>query len=161
MQQHLGWQGGSGAEINRKCILSLKSFCAANKKGEKAMKQIFTGFSIIGAFALLALTAGCANIQQTENLLSEAGFRTIIMTNPQQQQLRPYKVTVAERNGETSYVYADPARKQIYVGNQSQYQRYRQLQEQVWAAQQSYTPPVCSGLVKQHYLNALGLRDRN
>jgi hypothetical protein len=108
------------------------------------MKQIFTRFSIIGAFALLALATGCASTQQTENLLSAAGFRTVIVTNPQ-QQLRPYKVTVAPRNGETYYVYADPARNQIYVGDQSQYQRYRKLKKQLEAAQQSYTPPVCSG----------------
>ena len=106
------------------------------------MKQILTGFSIIGAFALLALGTGCTNIQETEDLLSEAGFRTIIMTSFHDQQLRPYKVTVVERNGETSYVYADPARNQVYVGNQSQYQKYRQLQKQLWAAQQSYTPPT-------------------
>jgi hypothetical protein len=109
------------------------------------MKQIFTGFSIICAFALLALVMGCASTQQTENLLSAAGFRTVIATNPQQQQLRSYKVTVTQRNGETYYVYADPARNQIYVGDQTQYQRYRQLKKELHAAQQSYTPPVCSG----------------
>jgi hypothetical protein len=87
------------------------------------MKQIFTGFSVIGAFALLALAVGCASTEQTENLLSAAGFRTVIVTDPQQQQLSPYKVTVAERDGKTYYVYADPARNQNYVGDQSQYQR--------------------------------------
>jgi hypothetical protein len=106
------------------------------------MKHIFTGFNIVGAFALLALAVGCASTQQTENLLSAAGFRTVIGTDPQQQQLRPYKVTVADRNGETSYVYADPARNQIYVGDQSQYQRYRQLKKELEVAQQSYNPPV-------------------
>jgi hypothetical protein len=117
----------------------------ANKKRGKAMKQIFTGFSIIGAFALLALAMGCASTQQTENLLSAAGFRTVIVTNPQQQQVRPYKVTVAQRNGETYYVYADPARNQIYVGDRSQYQRYLKFKKELQAAQQSYNPPVCSG----------------
>jgi hypothetical protein len=106
------------------------------------MKQILTGFSIIGAFALLALGVGCASTQQTENLLSAAGFRTVVITNPQQQQVQPYKVTTTERNGETHYVYADPARKQVYVGDQSQYQRYRQLKKELEAAQQSYNPPV-------------------
>jgi hypothetical protein len=109
------------------------------------MKQILTGFSIIGAFALLAVAMGCASAQQTENLLSAAGFRTVIVTNPQQQQLRPYKLTTAQRNGGTYYVYADPARNQIYVGDQSQYQRYRKLKKELQAAQQSYKPPVCSG----------------
>jgi hypothetical protein len=106
------------------------------------MKHIFTGFNIVGAFALLALAVGCASTQQTENLLSASGFRTVIGTDPQQQQLRPYKVTVADRNGETSYVYADPARNQIYVGDQSQYQRYRRLKKELEVAQQSYNPPV-------------------
>jgi hypothetical protein len=38
----------------------------------KAMKHIFTGFSLIGAFALLALAVGCASMQtqSKENLLS-------------------------------------------------------------------------------------------
>jgi len=36
------------------------------------MKHIFTGFSLIGAFALLALAVGCASMQtqNKENLLS-------------------------------------------------------------------------------------------
>jgi len=42
------------------------------------MKHIFTRFSLIGAIALLALAVGCANTQHTENLLSAAGFRTVI-----------------------------------------------------------------------------------
>lgn len=42
------------------------------------MKHVFTGFSLIGAIALLALTVGCTNTQHTENLLSAAGFRTIV-----------------------------------------------------------------------------------
>ena len=50
------------------------------------MKHIFTGFNIIGAIALLAMALGCANTQQTENLLSAAGFRTIIANTPQRQQ---------------------------------------------------------------------------
>jgi hypothetical protein len=108
----------------------------------KAMRHIFTGSSIIGACALLALATGCASPQETENLLSSAGFRTVVVTNSQQQQLRPYKLTVAGQNGKTQYFYADPARNQIYVGDQSQYQKYRQLKKQLEIAQQSYNPPV-------------------
>jgi hypothetical protein len=107
----------------------------------KLMKPIFTGFSVMGAFALLVLAAGCASTQQTENLLSAAGFRTVIATSSQ-QQVRPYKVTLTEQNGKTYYAYSDPARNQIYIGDQSQYQRYRQLKKQIEAEQQSYNPPV-------------------
>jgi hypothetical protein len=42
------------------------------------MKHICTGFNLIGAIALPALAAGCANTQHAENLLSAAGFRTVI-----------------------------------------------------------------------------------
>jgi hypothetical protein len=95
------------------------------------MKHIFTGLNLIGAIALLALTAGCANTQHTENLLSAAGFRTIVANTPQRQQhlktLPPDKVTLVQRNGKNYYVYADPAHWQIFVGTPSQYQQYQQL----------------------------------
>ena len=67
-----------------------------------------------------AQVAGCAHTQQTENLLSPAGFRTVIATTPQQRQhlktIPPYKVIRVYRNGKTHYVYADPAHNLIYVG---------------------------------------------
>src|SRR5208282_125799 len=95
------------------------------------MKQILTGFKLIGAIALLAMVAGCANTQQTENLLSAAGFRTVIANTPQRQQqlktLPPDKVTLVQRNGKNYYVYADPTHWQIFVGTPSQYQKYQQL----------------------------------
>ena len=95
------------------------------------MKYIFTGLNLIGAIALLWLAVGCANTQHTENLLSAAGFRTIVADTPERQQhlktLPPDKVTLVQRNGKNYYVYADPAHWQIYVGNPSQYQKYQQL----------------------------------
>ena len=96
------------------------------------MKHIFRGLNIIGAIALLAVVLGCAaNTQSTENLLSAAGFRTIVANTPQRQQhlktLPANKVVLVQRNGKNYYVYADPAHYQIYVGNPSQYQQYQQL----------------------------------
>jgi hypothetical protein len=96
------------------------------------MKDIFTGLRRIGALAVLAMVVGCAaNTQSTENLLSAAGFRTIVANTPQRQQhlktLPANKVVLVQRNGKNYYVYADPAHYQIYVGNPSQYQQYQQL----------------------------------
>ena len=95
------------------------------------MKNLFTGFSLLGAIAFAALAMGCASTQSTENLFSAAGFKTIVATTPQQQQhlktLPPNKVTLAQRDGKIYYVFADPAHNQIYVGNPSQYQKYQQL----------------------------------
>ena len=97
------------------------------------MKRLFTGFNLIGAIALLALAIGCANTQHTENLLSAAGFRTIVADTPQRQEqlkaLPPDRVTLVQRNGKNYYVYADPAHNQIYVGNSSQHQKYQQLRQ--------------------------------
>ena len=94
------------------------------------MKHVIRGLNLIGAFAILALVVGCAaNTQSTENLLSAAGFRTIVANTPQRQQhlktLPPNKVVLVRRNGRNYYVYADPAHYQIYVGNPSQYQQLR------------------------------------
>jgi hypothetical protein len=95
------------------------------------MKQIFTRLSLIGAFALILLAVGCAQMEQTENLLSAAGFRVVVAATPQQQHhlktLTPYKVTAVRRNGKPYYVYADPSQNLIYVGSQFQYYRYRDL----------------------------------
>jgi hypothetical protein len=95
------------------------------------MKQILSGFSVVSAFAFISLIVGCAHTQQTENLLSAAGFKIVIATTPQQQQhlktLSPYKVMLIQRNGKTHYVYADPAHNLIYVGGLFQYDQYRDL----------------------------------
>ena len=95
------------------------------------MKRILTAFNLIGVIALLTLVVGCANTQHTENLLSAAGFRTVIANTPQRQEqlkaLPPDKVTLVQRNGNTYYVYADPANNQAFVGTPSQYQKYQQL----------------------------------
>jgi hypothetical protein len=116
--------------------------CRIPSNQKKAMKQVLTRFTVAGALAFLGLVVGCASTEETETLLTEAGFKTVVATDPAQRQLRPYKVTVMERNGENYYAYADPARNQVYVGNQSQFQRYRQLKRELEAAQQSYNPPV-------------------
>ena len=96
------------------------------------MKQVLPGFNSIGAIALLALAVGCAtNAQQTENLLSTAGFTTVLANTPQLQKqlkaLKPNKMTRSQQGGETRYLYADPAHYQMYVGDPSQYQTYQQL----------------------------------
>ena len=79
----------------------------------------------------IGFVAGCANTQHTENLLSAAGFRTVIANTPQRQEqlkaLSPDRVTLVQRNGKNYYVYADPANYQVFVGTPSQYQKYQQL----------------------------------
>jgi len=97
------------------------------------MKNIFTGFSLIAAFGLLALAMGCASTQtQTkENLLIAAGFKVIVpRTAAQQQKLQSLpadKVTLVQKDGKTYYVFPDAANNQAYVGGPRQFQAYKQL----------------------------------
>ena len=97
------------------------------------MKHLFTGFSRIGAFALLVLAVGCANTQtqNKENLLIAAGFKVIVpRTAAQQQKLQALpadKVTLVQKDGKTYYVFPDAANNQAYVGDSAQYQAYKQL----------------------------------
>ena len=86
------------------------------------------------ALVLLAFAVGCVTVQR-EHLLSEAGFRIITASSPKQQErlktLPPGKVTsVKKSSGKTYFVFPDPARNQLYVGDQAQYKKYRQLRLQ-------------------------------
>jgi hypothetical protein len=99
------------------------------------MKHILTGFSLIGAFAVLTLAAGCTSMQtQTqnkENLLIAAGFKVITPHTAAQQQklqaLPPDHVTLVQIERKTYYVFPDAANNQAYVGGPKQYQAYKQL----------------------------------
>jgi hypothetical protein len=97
------------------------------------MKHICTGFSLISAFALLALTVGCTGMQtqNKENLLIAAGFKVIVPSTAAQQQklqaLPAGKVTLIQKSGKTYYVFPDAANNQAYVGGPKQYQAYKQL----------------------------------
>ncbi len=71
------------------------------------MKHIFTGFNLIGAFALLAVAVGCTSMQtqNKENLLIAAGFKVIVpSTAAQQQKLKALpagKVTLVQKDRKT------------------------------------------------------------
>ena len=97
------------------------------------MKHLFTGFKLISAFALLALTVGCTGMQtqNKENLLIAAGFKVIVPSTAAQKQklqaLPAGKVTLIQKSGKTYYVFPDAANNQAYVGGPKQYQAYKQL----------------------------------
>src|SRR5215831_12378297 len=97
------------------------------------MKHLFIGFSLIGAFALLALVVGCAGTQtqSKENLLIAAGFKTVVPKTAAQQQklqaLPPDKVAMVQKGGKTYYVFPDAANNRALVGGPKQYQAYQQL----------------------------------
>jgi hypothetical protein len=97
------------------------------------MKQLFGGFSLIGALALLALAVGCASTASTQSkqdLLIAAGFKEVVpKTAAQQQKLRalpPDQVAMIQKGGRTYYVYPDAANNRALVGGPNQYQSYQQ-----------------------------------
>ncbi len=65
------------------------------------MKQIFTGFSLIGAVVLVAMAVGCTSTQtQTqskENLLVAAGFKVIVPRTAKQFGPPPYLLSPSLR----------------------------------------------------------------
>jgi hypothetical protein len=97
------------------------------------MKHIITGFSLIGAFALLILAVGCAGTQtqSKENLLIAAGFKAVVPKTAAQQQklqaLPPDKMALVQKDGKTYYVFPDAANNRAFVGGPKQYQSYQQL----------------------------------
>lgn len=103
------------------------------------MKTIPSGFGkriscLLPIVAGLLLAAGCAstrNTEQTETMLSQAGFRRVAASSEtlvkHLQTLPVDKLTVVKLQGKTFYVFPDPAHNQLYVGNLEEYQSYQQI----------------------------------
>jgi hypothetical protein len=91
--------------------------------------------SPIVAIVLLAMAgfAGCASYdaQNKESLLTAAGFRTRTPATAKQQamfnRMTPYKLERRIRNGKVLYAFADKQQNVVYIGGESEYQRYKQL----------------------------------
>ena len=98
------------------------------------MKRLFTGVKVIGSLGLLVTgLCSCANteVQNTESLLSAAGFRTETPSTHAQlatyNRTAPYKLERNTISGEGLYWYADKKKGVAYIGGDQAYQRYRQL----------------------------------
>jgi hypothetical protein len=67
---------------------------------------------------------------QKENLLARAGFKAKTVTTPKQQQrvsaLPPGQVSTVGYKGKLYYVYPTATKDRILVGNQTQYNVYKQ-----------------------------------
>jgi hypothetical protein len=91
--------------------------------------------SLIFGIILVAFAAmsGCASMeaQNTESLLSAAGFRTRTPSTAAQQamfnRMVPYKLERRVRNGKVLYAYADKRNNVVYIGGENEFQRFKQL----------------------------------
>jgi hypothetical protein len=91
----------------------------------------------------IAALCGCASYeaQNTESLLSASGFRIRTPSTAAQQamcnRMTPYKLERRVRNGKVLYAYADKAKNVVYIGGETEFQRYKQLGLQQSIAEQN------------------------
>ncbi len=103
------------------------------------MKKLFTLTSITSTIAILALIAACQTVatnqaeiatSKKQMLLTQAGFKAKTVTTPKQQQqvslLAVDKVSAVKYHGKLYYVFPTAKKDQIYYGNQSQFNAYKQ-----------------------------------
>ena len=80
---------------------------------------------------LILLVSGCNSLQKKEQLLGAAGFRSVTPSTPAQvarlKSLPQGHLTPITKNGKTLFVLADAKQNRLFVGNQSQYQAYKQI----------------------------------
>ena len=101
------------------------------------MKKTLLLTNILVAVLSLGLMLGCqstavgpSRASQKENLLVRAGFKAKTVTTPKQQQrvsaLSVGKVSTVSYKGKLYYVYPTATKDRILVGDQAQYNTYKQ-----------------------------------
>ena len=101
------------------------------------MKTTISFTSLIVALFLLGLMTACqttavapGGAPQKETLLMQVGFRPFTVTTSKQQQrvsaLPAGKVSLVGYRGKLYYVYPTATKDRIQVGNQTQYNAYKQ-----------------------------------
>jgi len=101
------------------------------------MKKTLLFTNIFVVILSLGLVWGCQSTavgpitaSQKENLLLRAGFKAKTVTTPKQQQrvsaLPAGKVSTVSYGGKLYYVYPTATKDRILVGNQAQYNAYKQ-----------------------------------
>ena len=95
---------------------------------------------------IAVLVSGCAAIEQadrsnTERLLAAAGFKVLPANTPERQlsleAMPSYKVERKLKGDEVFYFYACPDQSIAYIGNQTDYSKYRELELQQEIANQN------------------------
>lgn len=102
---------------------------------------------MIACSFVLAQLTGCVSpvvVAQKETMLLAEGFKVIPATTPEQQRLLNTlpsdRVSVVRRAGKVYFVYPDPGKKVIYVGDNDAYLAYEAhaqaqgLESSDWAA---------------------------
>ena len=100
------------------------------------MNRSFTSLRILGAIALIALTAGCATgkLGTPSDLVADAGFKPFPADTPKKQELLrslPHdQVSLITWKGKKLYVLPDVPHNRAFVGTPENYEKYRELRHQ-------------------------------
>ena len=118
------------------------------------MNTMKTTLALLMLAAGLTMFTGCASPRTTEAMLAEAGFSRFQASTFEQtnhvQSLPADRLTAIQLSGKTFYVFPDPARNQIFIGNTEQYQTYQQILsysqlERGSRVEASMEPPLSDG----------------
>jgi hypothetical protein len=101
------------------------------------MEKTFLFSDVFVAILSLGLMWGCQSTAvgpnaavQKENLLMRSGFKAKTVTTPKQQQrvsgLPPGEISTVTYRGKLYYVYPTATKDRILIGNQTQYNLYKQ-----------------------------------
>lgn len=96
------------------------------------MKQSIRHLPLLALlFLALVLSACASHLQKKESFLTQAGFRTVKPSTPEQiahfQSLPSGHIRHEERNGQTLYMLADASKNILLVGGESEYERYQEI----------------------------------
>ena len=95
------------------------------------MNKARTVLRRICAAVLVALAVGCAMTQRTEELLSEAGFKSVPANTPARQArlkaLPANMITMVQRHGREYFVFPDVSQNVLYVGQKTELETYEAL----------------------------------
>lgn len=96
-----------------------------------------TPFFSLGRVALpsgawMAMLDGCESVtEEREHTLAAAGFRTIAPATKRQRlqllSLPADRITPLRHGSQTVFIFPDPERNLLFVGRDTDFQRYRQL----------------------------------
>jgi hypothetical protein len=111
------------------------------------MKKLLTVTSIVSIGMVLALIPACqttgnagSEVSRKEALVSQSGFKVVTVTDPKQQQaingLAQGRVSAVKYNGKLYYVFPTATKDKIYVGKQTQFNRYKKAVSAQQASQQ-------------------------
>jgi len=101
------------------------------RKKNKAMILARTLSKICCVAVLVTVALGCVMTQRTEDLLSQAGFKSVPANTPAQQTrlkaLPADKITMVQRHGKEYFVFPDVSQNTLYVGQKPELENYEAL----------------------------------